>query len=277
MLDIHTHYDGQATSDPAMTPSSWHGVAGRPRRRRLVVKNEKDWSPFDTGKAWDTPSRSPGCVLRFKHSLIKFDEPPLSVKSGLRNPPPDQHPSRFPFVEEKHIEGILSKNGREMAEVVPSSNGSGSSGNGESARVISEIIPVSRRKVFLCHSARDKPVVRELYRKLNAVDLDVWFDEKSLLPGQDWASEIRKAVKASEVVLVCVSRNWTDQAGFIHKEIRIALDVADEQPEGRIFIIPVRLDDSEVPERLSRWHCASVMEENWLQKLLAALNAVPRR
>jgi hypothetical protein len=32
------------------------------------------------------------------------------------------------------------------------------------------------------------------------------------------------------------------------------LDIADEQPEGAIFIVPVKLEECDVPQRLSRWH-----------------------
>jgi hypothetical protein len=37
------------------------------------------------------------------------------------------------------------------------------------------------------------------------------------------------------------------KTGFVQKEIKIAPDAADEQPEGRIYIIPVRLEDCDVP------------------------------
>ncbi|HIC42310.1 MAG TPA: hypothetical protein EYO86_04420 [Pelagibacterales bacterium] len=41
-VDIHTHYDGQATWDSYLTPSSWHGVTtavfGTVRKRALSKK-----------------------------------------------------------------------------------------------------------------------------------------------------------------------------------------------------------------------------------------------
>jgi hypothetical protein len=61
--------------------------------------------------------------------------------------------------------------------------------------------------VFLCHSSADKPVVRDLYRKLKADALNPWFDEENILPGQDWDLEINKAVRESDSVIVCLSRS----------------------------------------------------------------------
>jgi hypothetical protein len=91
------------------------------------------------------------------------------------------------------------------------------------------------------------------------------------VPGEDWELTIRKAVHASDVVLVCISRASVTTRGFAQKEIKLALDEADEQPEGTIFIIPVRLDECEVPDRLHRWHWVNLFEANGLGKLMNAL------
>src|SRR3972149_1061644 len=94
-------------------------------------------------------------------------------------------------------------------------------------------------KVFLCHSKDDKPKVRELYLRLVADGFDAWLDEEKLAPGQDWDLEIRRAVRETDVVVVCLSNGSVTKAGYVQKEIRFALDVANEQPEDAIFIIPV--------------------------------------
>jgi len=108
-------------------------------------------------------------------------------------------------------------------------------------------------RVFLCHASNDKPSVRRLYKKLKEDNIDVWFDEEKLLPGQDWDAEIQKAVRMSDVVIICLSNKSVTKEGYVQKEIKIALDVADEKPDGTIFIIPVRLEDCNVPDRIKRW------------------------
>ena len=103
----------------------------------------------------------------------------------------------------------------------------------------------SRRelKAFLCHSSEDKPIVRELYSRLRQDGVNPWLDETDILPGQDWDMEIRLAVRDSDAILVCLSHSSVEKEGYIQKEIKFALDVADEKPEGTIFIIPIKLDN----------------------------------
>jgi hypothetical protein len=113
-------------------------------------------------------------------------------------------------------------------------------------------MPTERKlRVFLCHASQDKRIVRELYQRLLAEDwIDPWLDEEKLLPGQDWNLEIEKAVETSDVVVVCVSSTSVAKEGYIQKELRRVLDIALEKLYGAIFVIPVKLDNCELPRQL---------------------------
>lgn len=99
-------------------------------------------------------------------------------------------------------------------------------------------------KVFLCHASEDKPAVRELYKRLKSEKwIEPWLDEESLLPGQDWDVEIYKATRDADAIIIALSEKSVQKEGYVNKEIRRVLDIAQEKPPGTIYIIPLRLDD----------------------------------
>ena len=126
-------------------------------------------------------------------------------------------------------------------------------------------------RIFLCHSSGDKPEVRNLYQRLSSDGFDPWLDEEDLLPGQEWEVEIPKAVKTSDVVIVCLSHKAINKAGYVQKEIKFALDKAEEQPDGTIFLIPLKLEECDVPERLQRWQWVNLFEEKGYKRLMGSL------
>lgn len=135
-------------------------------------------------------------------------------------------------------------------------------------------MPVARTlKIFMCYASEDKVEVRNLYHQLRACGTQPWLDEEDLLPGQDWDHEIRKVVRSSDAVLVCLSRRSTNKSGYLQKEIRLALDAAAEKPEGTIFLIPVRLEPADVPYSLRQWQWVDIFEGSGYSKLLDALQA----
>jgi outer membrane protein assembly factor BamD (BamD/ComL family) len=126
-------------------------------------------------------------------------------------------------------------------------------------------------KVFLCHASSDKPAVRDLYKRLLVEGVDAWLDQEKLLPGQDWRVEIPRAVREADVVVICLSNKSITKEGYVQKEIKFALDSADEKPQDTIFLIPARLEDCVVPEQLGRWQWVDLFEENGFVRLLRSL------
>jgi hypothetical protein len=115
----------------------------------------------------------------------------------------------------------------------------------ESESAGSKLIP------FLCYAKENSTPVREFRERLRAEQwIDPWFDEEDILPGQMWEGSVIEAVHNSHAVIIFLSSIAVRKEGFFHKELKLALDAAAEKPDGTIFIIPIRLDDCEVPDRL---------------------------
>lgn len=127
--------------------------------------------------------------------------------------------------------------------------------------------------VFLCHGSEDKPTFRTLYSDLLTCGVEPWLDEENFLPGPDWKYEIPKAVCESNIVIVCLSRTSVSKTGVVQKEIKYALDVVDEKPEGSIFLIPARLEECSLPDRLSGRQWVDLFQENGFERLLKSLQA----
>lgn len=134
--------------------------------------------------------------------------------------------------------------------------------------------PLRPLRLFLCHSSGDKEEVRDLYQRLRKDGFEPWLDETDILPGRAWEREITAAVRKSDIAIVCLSRDSINKKGFVQKEIKHALDVADERPEGRIFIIPLKLEECDVPLRLGHLQWVNLFEENGYEKLLASLRTM---
>lgn len=139
---------------------------------------------------------------------------------------------------------------------------------------ISEDRPVpadSPLRVFLCHASEDKPRVRSLFSQLQQDGFRPWLDEVDLLPGQNWKSEIGKALEHSHTVVVCLSGISTGKVGYVQKEIKQALSFFDEHPEDSIYIIPARLEDCIIPRRLRHLQAVDLFGKNGYDKLKASL------
>jgi hypothetical protein len=128
-------------------------------------------------------------------------------------------------------------------------------------------------RVFLIYARGNKEIVRRLYQRLVREGANTWLDVEKIMSGQDWEAEIRKAICRSDIVIVCLSRQFTKQGGYRHEELKIAIEKANSLPQGEVFIIPVRLEKCDTPELLRQWQRVDLFEADGNKKLLSTLES----
>jgi hypothetical protein len=137
----------------------------------------------------------------------------------------------------------------------------------------------TKRRIFLAHAREDNAQVGKLYADLKARGFDPWLDKVDLIPGQNWEIEIPKAIRQAGIFLACLSSRSVGKVSYVQNEFRLALSAFSERPPGSIYLIPVRLDDCEVPDlqnpelglRLRAIHWVDLWEEGGFDRLVKAI------
>lgn len=99
--------------------------------------------------------------------------------------------------------------------------------------------------VFLSHSSKDKPNVRDLKKRLEAYDLSCWFDEDQLRPGIPWQQLLEEGIQQAKSIAVLIGKDGLGPWEDVEMQAALNLAVKDKRP-----VIPVLMPDAPVKPAL---------------------------
>jgi hypothetical protein len=132
-------------------------------------------------------------------------------------------------------------------------------------------------RIFLSYAREDREKVEVIYQRLIVEGFAPWMDVKNISAGQAWEAKILEALHNSDFVLVFLSKNSINKKGYIQKELRAALEMLAEFPPDDIFLIPIRLEECDIPSSLRNVQNLDIFEEGALNKLIVSLKAGAER
>lgn len=125
---------------------------------------------------------------------------------------------------------------------------------------------------FVCYPSEHLAEAKKFAGFLKSVDVDYWFDKESLVGGDEWDRERKKALADSDMVIVICSTQTTERDGVYQREINETLERQKDMRLGKNFLIPVRAKDIDLPPELSKFQYIDIFSEAWEIQAARAIN-----
>lgn len=126
-------------------------------------------------------------------------------------------------------------------------------------------------KLFLCYAREDGQTVDKLYAQLRTAGLLPWMDTVNIAAGENWERAIWKAIREADFFVFCLSTRAVNKRGQLQKELKQALEIWKEKLDDDIYIIPVRLEECEVPFAIRQLQYVDLFRDKGFDRLLAAV------
>jgi TolB-like protein/cytochrome c-type biogenesis protein CcmH/NrfG len=111
------------------------------------------------------------------------------------------------------------------------------------------------KAVFLSYASQDAEAAQHVCEALQAVGVEVWFDQSALRGGDAWDASIRRQIKdcALFVPIISTATNMRSE-GYFRLEWKLAVDRSHLMADDKAFLLPVVIDatldaSARVPER----------------------------
>ena len=133
-------------------------------------------------------------------------------------------------------------------------------------------------QIFLSYAKEDLFYASKIHQYLTDMYYPVWMDIHNIKPGEKWHTIISNAILSSSAVLVLLSKHSVTKIGYVQKEVRQILERSEYFPDSKIFIIPIRLDNTEIPYEMREIQYLDIYNDfqNGLQKLFTTLEDIFR-
>lgn len=98
--------------------------------------------------------------------------------------------------------------------------------------------------VFISYSHQDRDFVDSLAHQLVAHKVSLWLDRWEMHVGDSIINRIQEAITSASALLIVLSKNSVDSQ-WVNKELNAGY--IRELEENRVFVLPVKIDDCELP------------------------------
>lgn len=132
-------------------------------------------------------------------------------------------------------------------------------------------------KIFISYCKLDFDRIKNIVKGLSQYEMDVWVDYEKLVAGDSWKQVILSEVSKCDAFIVFLSRHY-NKVGFRQREVRAALDALSYRPFDGNFIIPVLLEECEIPDWCGEYHyICNKDESNTIKSILQGIECCIKR
>ncbi|MCI0376056.1 MAG: toll/interleukin-1 receptor domain-containing protein [Gemmataceae bacterium] len=133
-------------------------------------------------------------------------------------------------------------------------------------------------KVFLSHARKDAELAFQLAKRLEQSGFRVWSSEKEIVPGDNWAKKIGKALEDSDLMVLLFTPSAMESDSLRHD---VEFAIGSRKYEHRVFSVFVGSEteaDKNMPwilRKLPNRQVGSAKDFSDVAKEIQALFAVP--